>query len=429
MSVFDNNGITAWGQLQKALEDVFGGFGNSQDTIIQTSAIARRAEWDTQNPLLNLYYQQLAADQIPDWGPLYNQTGRWVSDEYATFMDLVSNGIREPLSPQAKARLEGYQAEVRAAQADLLRFERQLRADWTEYLNSTTAPRPLSRNQWEELLGYSAIRQQNINRVDLANGAYLSEMNANGGAFQELGRAQSAYGGPNAKIALPSNELFARDEYRDTWDLKFRQQVEGDLIRFKQDPPNQFEFQIESGRTVTTTFENRWSGSASFGAGWFWWSAGFGGNADHTSIRRDHEDKTAQMLVRFKNLQEFPITRGSWFKMGLVRSYGQQVRQANANWVKGARLNIIPQSLIIGTGLEVEINTSDTTSHYSYDAWNSGGSGGFRIGPFSFGGGGSSSTVNERTEVTKTGTKLKVKDTSDRAIIVAVKSIRPVDLL
>lgn len=307
------------------------------------------------------------------------------------------------------------------AQTRLRALNREILTAWRDYISTVPESAQISYNQFLVDYGYSADRANFEREVQIAEGAYLIEVNRAGGHLAEIGRAQADLGSPNARFSLPSaRELVGKDP--NTWESYYRTFVEGDIERFKAETVTQT-FRVREGESHTTNFESRWGAGASVSYGWF----SFGGSASGTNIQRDSEEQTTEINITFKNLGIFRITRGAWYKAGLVQEYLEEIE--SSFWGPSGRLNLVPQSLVLAHGVKLSIKTSDVVRNYVYQNREIAARGGFRIGPFGFGGSGGSSTTSENTHVRDTGTELEIEDTSGRAMVVAVISLRPSDFL
>jgi len=258
--------------------------------------------------------------------------------------------------------------------------------------------------------------------MTVALAAYMRLVNDAGGELLEVGRALAALSDPRARVALPQDEQEATMDPA-TWQRWYRANLGDDLANFLRD-----EFigsiMLQEGEQRTSNFHTRWNAGGGFS--WFGLFGVSGGESNET-IQRRSEGQTSRIEFKFKNLQSFPITRGQWFKGGLISQFRD--RMPAQFWGEGGRLNLIPATVTLVRGMRIEVHTSSEVSEYFFNKRIYGGRAGFRIGPFSFGGSARRVTTHEESSFQRTDFGFVVEDNSERAQVLAVTSIRHADLL
>lgn len=421
MSFFGEDSVASWAALHKTITDYLG--GEPTGAIIQPFAISERADWDSPNPLLNAYRELRIANQVPTWNPLYiPNTGVDVADEYQAFLDQLNSKLIDESGVPDKDALKALESERWNVQDRLQKNEWTINRQWDRYVANHNGKPPLPRPQWEVDFGFAATRKNLQREVEQALAAYMRVVNDAGGELLEVGRALSALADPRQKIPLPQDDQDALLP-AENWQYWYRAGLQDDINRFLQDE-DPFTITISEREEHTRNFEERWGASAR--VGWFG-LFGFGGGTSNEIIKRHSEEQTSQVKIHFANIQPFPIIRGNWFKAGLISTFRD--RMPPTFWGEGGRLNLIPASLTLVRGTAIEVQTSREVTDYYFNKRVTGGGGGFRIGPFSFGGSGSRTTIHEHTDFHRTENGFVIEDKSGRAQVLAVTSIRQADLV
>jgi len=294
---------------------------------------------------------------------------------------------------------------------------------WSDYLAITPPGAILPRPQWEVQYGYDTDRANYKRQISAINARYFIELNNVGADLAEIGRTLAALDNQTQLVSLPSTSELINLPKED-WDVFYRTFLDADIGQFKQENAP-FTITINQDSQKTTTFSSSWHAEVSIGWGLFFSASGSIENDEQT---RHWQNDTTDLRISFKNIKPFNIIRGNWFKGGLIPRFLERLPRSFWDQTTG-RLNVIPTQLVLAHGLSVDITTSDTVGDYVYQRHQASGGGGVGIGPFKFGGGGGSTTVYENTTVVKTGTGLHIEDTSGRAVVLAIISERPLDLL
>lgn len=421
MPNFQDNGQAAWNQYHKGLLSLLGG-AEQGPTVVQPLAIAQRVEWDTNSPEYNLFLKQDIAEAVPSWTPLYTRSmGRTVPDEYLAFLDELNSKLIHTSTVNTSV-LQHLNLERKAVRDSLEALSREANNRWKLYLKETPAPLVSTRAKWEEDMGISGQRKNYQEQLAAAEGAYLLEANNVGGDVKEVGRAIIALGSAIQQVPLPSSpeEIQLGKDY---WSYYYRASLDGDIFQFKNEA-SPLSITMNDLAQQSTSFSSKWNASAS--VGWCCFFSASGKMEDEVQSTK-WKQQTSEVKVNFKNIKPFNIIRGQWYKPGLITRFLD--RLPASFWSESGRLNLIPTQLIVAHGLSIDITTSDEVRDYFYHRHSVGGGGGFSIGPFSLGGGGSSTSTYSETNVVKTATGLHIEDTSGRAVVLAVISTRPQDLL
>lgn len=421
--IFENDGKDAWAALHKGILAGLTGDTELRGVIVQPLQIAERADWDTSNNLLNLYREQRIANQMPTWNAIYiPNAGINVPDEYQVFLDQLNSKVIADSGIIDKAKLERINLERIAAQDKLQKNEFFVNKQWDRYIANNRGKPPLTRLQWETDFGYAATRLSYQSEVDLANAAYIREVKNAGGELLEVGRATSALADPRQRLPLPQDENDV-EQPSDNWQYWYRAGLTDNLSNFLKDTFN-WSIELTEASERTTRFEERWSGGAGFS---YFGVFGVSGSVSNETIKKHAETDTSSIKIHFSNIQSFAVERGQWFKAGVISQFRD--RMPPGFWGEAGRLNLIPTSVVLVRGLKIEVTTSALVTDYFFNKRTTGGSAGFRIGPWRVGGSGSRTTIEENYEMLRTTTGFTLEDISGRAQILAVTSIRNNDLL
>lgn len=422
-AVFTNDGKDAWAALHQGILRGLQGPGELKGVLLQPLQVAERADWDTSNSLLNLYREQRIANQVPTWNAVYfPNSGVNVPDEYQAFLDQLNGDIVRGAAVADPARLKQLDDERRAAQDRLQKNEYHINKEWDRYVANNRGKPPLSRAEWEVQFGFSASRQNLQSQVNMSLAAYMREVNTAGGDLLEVGRALGAMADPRARLPLPQDEDDAQLP-PDSWQYWYRAGLSDDIQQFLR-TTNSWDIEISDAAQRTNRFEDRWSGGASVS---YFGLFGASGSVSNETIKTHAETDTRRIAIHFENIQSFPIDRGSWFKAGLIARFRD--RMPPGFWAEGGRLNLIPTSVVLVRGVRIEVETSSEVTDYYFNKRTAGGGGGFSIGPWRVGGSANRTTIEEQYSMDRTAAGFVIQDTSGRAQVLAVASVRNLDLL
>lgn len=424
MSIFLNEGQTAWEIYWKAIENLMG--GDSNYTVVQPLAIASRVEFDSGYPKHNLYLKNSLGNRIPTWGALYRNTaGLTVSDEYLAFMDRINEAVVGDQSGEEQRRLREIDNQRKDIRTRRNALRREIKVAWDDYCFVTPANSQMSYAMWLQEEGWETELGILTRELESINGRYIVVFNNTGGVVAEIGRATAALEASTSKYRLPAT-TDEENQPPESWSEFYKTAIQVDIQRFKQDRV-ETTIQVSEEQHRSSNISKWWGGGGSVSYGWFGFGGGFGGTSNHSQVIRNTESHTLSLKINFKNVSSFPIVREPWFKEGLIRQYASKLPRSF--WEANGRLNLIPTSVLLAHGLSIDVKTDDETRDYYYESHRTSGRAGFRIGPWSFGGSGGSTSTTENTSVEKTETGFKVSDTSGRAVVLAVSSFRPLDLL
>lgn len=420
-AIFENDGVDAWAALHNAIVGAAG--GELQGVLIQPLQIAERADWDTSNTFLNIYREQRIANQVPTWNPIYvPNTGISVPDEYQAFLDQLNSKVISDSGVPDVEKLKKINAARVAAQDKLQKNEFTINHEWDRFVANNRGNPPIPRKKWEVDFGFAATRLNLQREVEIALAAYMREVNNAGGDLLEVGRAISALADPRQRLPLPQDEEDAKLP-PDSWQFWYRAGLSDNINSFLN-TTNKLEIKLEETSIRTHRFEERWGGSARIS---YFGAFGIGGGASNETIKSRSETDTSSIKITFDNIQSFPVDRGTWFKAGMVSRFRD--RMPAGFWDAKGRLNLIPATITLVRGVKIEINTSTEVVDFFFNKRTVGASGGFSIGPWRFGGNASRTTIEQDYSFNRTSTGIEITDTSGRAQILAVTSIRNFDLL
>lgn len=421
MSTFSDS-ETSWSAWTKALEGFTGDPGSP--LIVQSPTVLRpidvRPKVDSN---LAWYRKYLVSDTIPFYGNKNPQAygggqAKTVSLGYQQYLgELNREVIKRFVNPTDLPTINAALQQYTSAQTALTIFLRNSSADWRK---QHAADPTLTRAEWEQLYPPMGYRPQlNLLAGDVSRmyGKYkaLSE------PYPQVQRIAKALArmdtGSGTQIPLPTSE----DEVNlgsAAWDSFYKTNIdlgEDWATFFGTDVPDTRG--INQSSQQSSYYNHSWSAGGSVSYGFFNVSGGANGGTVENHLRTD---STAVRFL-FKRLVLGTVTRGTWYDAGLVTSYPYYTWVDPASyWGPSGTLNLIPVSLVVGRVDKIEIDTSQRAFD-SYRSWRqSSGSLGFSIGPFSIGGGASSSTQWGSTNDTSTGTTIRIEDKSGQGYIFAV---------
>jgi hypothetical protein len=420
MGIFDANGSKAWAQYHHWLANAVAG-GESEGIVVQPMAVSMRAEWDTDNAFRNLWYKQDLVETLPEWGPLYRRTSLSLPDSYQAFLDKLNTKIIQGSGIADREKLSRLNTEREAVRTRLNDMEKKADDQWKAYVARTPRELLVTRAKWEEDNGYAGERTNYRRQLNEIEGAYLLVVNDAGGELQEIGRALNSLSN-SEQMPLPwADEV--TELGREFWAYYYRATLNGDIVRFKQESaPTQFT--AKEGQSETTTFESRWNASAS--VSWCFFFSASGSVEDEQRSER-FRSETQSLTLSFQNVGVFDAVRTAWYKEGLIRRYANKIDPGFFG--PSGQFPLVPTQVVLAHGLKLDIQVGQESRDFFYHRHSVGGGGGFGIGPFRFGGRGSSTTTYSNTKVTSNTNGLTIEDTSGRAVILAVISQRPHDWL
>lgn len=412
-SIFALGGQTAWSQYTKVLEDFVG--ATDPEIKVQALSVSSPVEWDSPHENYNRFLQCDLANSLGQWSAVGNFTGRHVSEGYLEFLSTIQSTVSTALTPAEQALLDTASRKVKQLRGDAANLEDEIATRWFTYKRDMDAGRvpPLTRRQFEQQRGYEAQRSQIKMQIDIAQADYDSVVNRAGGDVRVVGNALTQYYAAQNEIALPESADDDVPELKDYWPLFKKQTIIGDVAQFKTQTFRQT-IAMAAGRTESSSFSSSWGGSFGISTPFF----GISGGASGSSYDERSSSETTDVSITVENMAEFRVYRSQWYQPTLFDIYGSRARGA---WNQGGYLNVIPISFILARGLTVTASTSSEVKTYSKQTFDGGG--GVRIGPFSFGGGGGSTSIHATCDTTASG--LKITDISGRALVIGVKAVRP----
>jgi hypothetical protein len=429
MSVFnrDDDAFAAW---TKAIEDFAGNPGSP--VIVQSPTVLRPLSVETAVDARLAWFRKLiVGDSVPVYGKLntltyVNASGKSVADGYKQYLtQLNAEAIKRFVNPSDLPAIDDAKRKYAAAQKALTSFVRTANADWKVRQAANPA---LTRAEWDNnygSMGFTAERNLLQSDSQTKYGRYK----ALAMPYPEVARIAEALSrtdaGAGSQVQLPTSE----DDIRlgqDAWDPYYRTNIDLgiDWSKFWQNDAPDARV-LNQASSLSTHYEHRWSAGGSVSYGFF----SVGGSASGGNIENHFRQGTQNLRMSFKRLVLGNIVRGKWYDGGLVGSppYYTWVDR-NEYWGPNGVLSLIPQSVIIGRGLSIEIDTSQT-AYDEFQSWYSqGASGGFSFGPWRVGGGESSSTSSSSVSNTSSGSTVRLSDTSGQAYIIGVISQKMEDL-
>ena len=429
MSVFnrDDDAYAAW---TKAIEDFAGNPGSP--AVIQSPTVLRPLKVkDDVNPNLAWFRRLIVGDSIPLYGKLnplayVDATNKSVGDGYKQYIAALNAvAIRKYVNPNDQAEIDKAVQSYIQAQTALTAFVRDATRDWVK---QKSADPELSRAAWDDSygsMGYTPERNLLLSDSQMKYGKYKALATP----YPELARIAESLSkvdsGSTSQVYLPNSEAVAKLG-PDAWDPYFRTDLDLGIDWsdfWANDAPDARAIREDSA--TSSSYEHRWSAGGSASYGFF----NVGGSASGGNIERHFREGTQALRMSFKRLVLGTVTRGKWFDGGLVSSapYYKWV-DADEYWGANGTLNLIPTGVIIGRGLTIEIDTSQT-AYDEFQSWyQQSAGGGFSFGPWSVGGSEGSSTSSDSVTNTSSGQTVRIVDNSAQAYLIGVISLKMDDL-
>jgi hypothetical protein len=412
-SIFAERGQTAWAQYTKVLEDFVG--PTDADTRVQALSVAEIANWDTPHANYNRYLQCRMADRLGRWAAVGSFTGRSVSSGYLEFLCAVQGEVSRTLPSAERAALEASCRRVKRLREDARNLEIEIALRWNDYRRDMDAGRvPFkSRRQFEEQQGFPVLRAQIARQVDTAQHDHDAIVHGIGGDVGAAGDSLAQYYAAENGIALPDHPEDDTPCLAAGWPILRDQGLDGDVAALKGDT-----------RRLRMTLGDGGSESPAFAAGWdhylgvslpFWSISG--GTAGSSYDERTSRE-TRSVTIALENVASFGVWRAKWYQPELLDAYGAATPGA---WTRDGYLNVVPTAFILARGVTVTAAMPTDEKIYAQRTFDAGGA--IRVGPFTFGGGGASATIQSTCETTSAG--LKIVDTSGRALILGLTALCP----
>jgi hypothetical protein len=211
------------------------------------------------------------------------------------------------------------------------------------------------------------------------------------------------------------------------WQPDWQIETSGRNWRAELTRGSQGSFTIElNASDSSSNLENSWAGGSASYNNFFWGVSGSGG---WSKMDLTESDKNVKATISVQSSTTVEVTPGAWYDGGFMKDLATGGGQgytiaspyhatggANALFGQGGLLSTRVSSLLVVYKPSFSITMSKSTYNKNVQKFN--GSGGFRIGPFQFGGsGGHESTY---THSTSDGTTFTGKSTSDYPLIIGV---------
>lgn len=412
-SIFAQGGGTAWAQYTKVLEEFVGPTDSA--TRVQALSVAEIANWDTGHANYNSFLQGRLADRLGQWAAVGSFTGRSVSSGYLEFLSALQSEVSRLLPAAERAALEAAGRKVKRLRGDAHSLEREISLRWSHHRRDMDAGRvPLTtRRDFEDQRGLPVLRAQIARQVATAQRDFDTIVHQIGGDNGVVGDALSAYFAAENGVALPERPEDDVPELADGWPVFRSQGLERDITLLRN-ATRRHTLTLAAGRAGSKAFATAWDGCVGMPIPFWSISGGVAG----TSYDERTGEETASVTIAVENLVSFGVWRGSWYRPALLDTYAAMTPGA---WNRDGYLNIIPTAFILARGITVTAVMSATAKTYAKHTFDAGG--GLRVGPFTFGGGGGSTTIQSTCETTSAG--LKIVDISGRALIVGMTAMCP----
>lgn len=411
----------AWSAWTRTIEAKAGDPGAPY--IVQANTILRPLQLSesANSQSLNTFRKLRLADAMPSYQKAnqntYISTGATVSNGYIDYLIALNQVLRSRYPNIDQREVERRLKKFNDKSKNYSEFLKDARRDWQR---AKQADPSLSRQEWEEEYGYRDKNDYLFRARDEAYGEYLEAA----APYPDLDRVARALGLTREArqfIKLPMDESELSDQ--GLWNEFLKTYIDADFNEFRNTETND-SISIEETSSSSTHYESRWSGSASFSYGFFSFGSSASGGTTENHLRED----ATRVTFKFKNLNKFPVTRGPWFSENLIRLHCRDVRTSDY-WGPAGALNLIPQELIFGRGLSVEIETSQRSFDEFRNWYSVSASAGYGFGPFRIGGRGAYSQSVANVQNQSNGTTIRIEDRSNSIYIIGVVSLKVSDLI
>jgi len=407
-----------WEMFAKSLRTLYN--DNPDWTGMQVLGLPMAADWD--DPTLGQWRKwRVYGDTIPQWGPSYVPTPLQVTKGYEAFIENVA--IPQP-DPADQKQADNAQKAFNDENSKLQNLWTAAGPHWTTFnakQQSLPPNRRLTYDQWFAKFDGVQIGQQQI-KVNGAAQKYQYWVNLAYKGYAWAANLVTDFANPAFQLAAPSDDGLdlTYHTYNFTPDLKTW------IDSSKQLPANCTKLTIAYDHTThhDHSEDERWSGGASYGFGFF----SFGASASGGRQTVDINDQHFGMSFCARNLALFTVQPSGWFNGTAVKALengpwipdGPVAKGVLKLWGPDGVFNLMPTQILVAYRPKVVV----TLSKHDYDAVHTSfsASGGFSIGPFGFG-----ASYHKDTQDVKwddTNNTITAEDTSDSPQIVAFVSNR-----
>jgi hypothetical protein len=396
----DPSNDKAWSLLYKGIVDNIGASPDSFQLVYPFISW----NWPTQNRGYTGAAQFDFCSNIPQWSATGQSafSGRTLHDAYFGFLQAIVANVSDPATEnqivQQRNKLTGAynQYDTDLAQANLAYKSSGSSLSFTEWLGS------LEGQRWQGLLNTDLAQISQI--TDVLN-SLLAKSKTPGLSDAMAASKNTDYYTKlvdNGLSSFPSVPAYSISQDPTSW----LSNVQGG-----GGTPGKFSFSLSD---ASYSYQNTWAkGSVSVGS-WFW-QVYVNGSWQQISEFSSSTDITVS--VAFKAVDQIQITAAPWYNGAFPRNHktGPFTNgfTPDSFWGEKGSFNLIKTGFFVAYQPNISIEVDQQTFNSFKSKWEV--CGGIRVGPFSFGGGGGSSTdtFNKSTS----GLSFIVQSTSTTPVI------------
>lgn len=393
--------------------------------LIQLNSMPAYADWQTPETRYKLYQ---FANHVPTWSPKWFwDAGRRFDDSYGAFVDALD--VLVVTGSAQDAQLKTLATAWSKAQAALNTEQDSLDTQWDAYHKKypTRQKKTWLQSHDAKLSTLKAAELQAFTK-------WNKELPSTGRTIAQMVRDYDSHFTSRIEIRLPDSAVSSVSDTSDPSQWETVQTMsfignDGDLNQLKTEganaeKTNQFSDNWAVTKNDTQRYEeqNGFGGNISFG--------GFiniygGGHAGQHSLQHSEQGFSLTFQARAMSLIPIGPSQG-WYHEFLIDNYAcgpfkKDISfDANDLWKTGGSLSLVASGVLVAYKPFVSVTMSD--ADYKEFEQDIGGSAGFSIGPFSFGGGGSS--VKKTVETHSQSRTVTVNVTSETPMVLAVLSKR-----
>ncbi|WP_146010665.1 hypothetical protein [Halomonas heilongjiangensis] len=365
---------------------------------LQLLTIPKAAQWN--DPQYGVHYAlEDIGNTIPKWSPYWESSSRKFHENYGFILNSIK--LELPNAEEQRNAEDAAQAWVSALK-DYEDAFLESAYDWIEFNNiqeGLPEHRRITYDTWYARYGAPRLTKYK-DRVTFAAATYQVYFNKARGADARLAQLITEFRNDAYYITTetPSGLRIPHPSYDITPDLQDFIDSSQEMIRNNPNKPPAMtlSFNHSSGYRNTTT--TRMGGSASWGG---FIRINVGGAWESKQI--DSFSKNFSCKVSFQNVEQFSVKPGPWYSALALQIFAggpwldnsyldRWLKKGNSLFGERGLLNLRQKTVIVAYQPSISISLSSREYHYFKKVVKGGG--GISIGPFRFGGRGSTTTEN-----------------------------------
>jgi hypothetical protein len=430
MAVFAGQGLPAWERWAQLLVDRYS--NKEGGDIIQPLAVAYPALFDQTNKYLGRYFENMFSDRLPQWNPIpdltpeYVASGASLAKGYKFFLYSLTSELVKTATPAQKQAINDATTLLEDSAKELQTINEDINNEWK--IEKSKDP-TLRRDVWERdnKIYLRRLPKQNDFNSKLAN--YIRAVSDAGQAEATMIAEQiTLLEDPTQKIRLPNSTRRANDDDPSTWGEYLKQEFTENISDFKSSGPSSIPELLTISETSSESnyISKTWNvgGSVSF-LGLF---RSGGIDVSQSEIEEHVRSSTTSINFQAEGIQEFKVSRGEWYDEQIIKYFMAKV-SPDTFWGNKGLLNLIPRSVIAVRGAKITVECSSTALDRYEQHIRGGADAGFWIGCFRVGLGGGFSSDEVQISRDFGSSTIEFKFPSDRPVVIAVRSWRPIDIL